>query len=106
MYSEEESQESCNYCFSSDSDYSFQCPNCFSKLNNHWKDAPLKKPINSVKEKIKYFSGSSPLSKSFHSFTESEPDTKILNKKNPLEVGQKMYKSRTEILRTANGNLL
>lgn len=137
MYSEAESQESYIDCLSSESDSSYQCPTCFSKLNQQRKEVPSKKP-SSVKEKIKLFSGSSPLSSQMSlqlSFTESEEDTniskkknpwdidskskkvvckttksepatKILNKKNPWELDPKIYKSRTEICKTANGNFI
>lgn len=95
MYSED------NFCFSSESDSSFQCPNCFSKLNQ--REHVLAKKPSSVQEKIKYFSGSSPTLK--NSFTESEI-SKYLNGKNSIiELDPKLYKSRTEICNTANGNL-
>lgn len=102
MYSEEESLEGYIDCLSSESDSSYECPICFSKLNHQWKDVLSKKP-SSVQEKIKLFSGSSPLLLQ----KQTKPDTKILNKKNPWELDQTTetsYESRTEICKTANGN--
>lgn len=102
MYSE--SQESYNDCLSLESDLSYKCPNCFSKLNfeNPRKIVPAK-TASSVKEKIKYFSGNS--QNSFYSSSESDTDTKILSKESPAELDKKIYKSTTEILKTVNGNL-
>lgn len=98
MYSEADS-----YIYgSSESDSSFHCPNCCSKLNQR-EDVPVKKP-SSVKEKIKYFSGSSPLSLQ-KSFTESEISM-FEKREKSQELEPKMYKSRTEICKTANGNLV